>query len=163
MASGLDFACLAFLLSVFHRVDWGSCRYSRGDGTRTIAGLIGLGARPLVPANDATRSPTTAGNRRRMRDPDLLRGYSCKPVSCVPLPWVTSHGPLSAIPMRPKPKERDMSRAKVRTQTATRPSQARRVDTKLEVVVIPGLGCRSRQALLRWLRLEARRRHHHGR
>ena len=30
-----------------------------------------------------------------------------------------------------------MSRAKVRTQTATRPSQARRVDTKLEVVVIP--------------------------
>jgi catechol 2,3-dioxygenase-like lactoylglutathione lyase family enzyme len=32
-----------------------------------------------------------------------------------------------------------MSRAKVRTQTATRPSQARRVDTKLEVVVIPVL------------------------
>jgi catechol 2,3-dioxygenase-like lactoylglutathione lyase family enzyme len=30
-----------------------------------------------------------------------------------------------------------MSRAKVRSQTATRPSQARRVDTKLEVVVIP--------------------------
>ena len=30
-----------------------------------------------------------------------------------------------------------MSRAKVRTQVATGPSQARRVDTKLEVVVIP--------------------------
>src|SRR3981081_3877063 len=50
-----------------------------------------------------------------------------------------------------------MSSTQVHSETAI----ARTVDLKLEVVVIPCLGGRSRQALLRRLGLEARRRLRH--